>query len=424
MRTNKSVNGFFLFKMAWKNLFRHGKRTLITAGAIASGLAIFLFIDSWLLGMEMDSQRNLRLFETASARIYQEENFASRQRLRLTHVIENPQEVLELLEDQGFQGAPRISFMGDLTVFQDPYPSDGNLKVFSHGIDLEKDQEVFALHQYLAQGRYPEKGEFGILLGSWIARELGAQVGYPLTLLTRTREGYFQTMDLVVTGILDTPNPLVNRSHVYLPLDIAAQELQMEGLVTEINIAFPPWTNTEHTVKELQDILRNSPELQVYSWEELAADFLALADTKSKGTSLVLFMVFLIAAVGISNTMLMAIMERVRELGTLRAIGMRNRDIAWLFTLEAGGIGLIGSLMGLGFGSILIAFVTHIGIDFGALLGDMDFGYRVTGVMYGTWNPQGMVLAFLVGILMAAGVAFLPTRRALRSSITDCLRRE
>jgi ABC-type lipoprotein release transport system permease subunit len=416
-------NSWFLVTYAWKNLSRHRKRTMITAGAIAFGLMFYLFLDAWLLGAELDSKRNLRRYETSSARVYHRDNWETWNRLRLTHLIESPQEVLDLIRAQGFRATPRVSFQADLIVQENPFPTDGSITVRAFGIDVIEEQRVYSIGNFIESGRYPEPGEYGLVLGAWLARELGAEIGYPITLVTRTREGFFQTLDLEVMGIVNTPNPMVNRTNVFLPIEVVNWELQMAGAVTDINIAMGDRVNTRQTSAQLEAALNHRPELGVYPWEEIASDFLALSATKEGASSIMLFLVFIIAAVGISNTMLMAVFERIKELGTLRAIGMRNKDIRNMFLMEAGGIGFLGSVMGLALGSVLIAYVTYVGIDLSFIMTeDVDFGYRLIGVMYGAWNPQTMVLAFFVGILMSAVVAYLPTRRALNLGITECLR--
>ena len=127
---------------------------------------------------------------------------------------------------------------------------------------------------------------------------------------------------------------------------------------------------------------------------------MALAESKRKGSGMILFLVFVIAAVGVSNTMLMAVFERMRELGTMRALGMGDRQTA------------------------LVAWMVNVGLDYTSISRQMDFGYRISGVFRGAWDPQAMVRAFVLGILIAVAVAFVPTRRALKMRITDCLRND
>ena len=104
-----------------------------------------------------------------------------------------------------------------------------------------------------------------------------------------------------------------------------------------------------------------------------------MAAMKSTGSRIILFLVFVIAAVGITNTMLMAVFERIRELGMMRAMGMSDRQIRLSFLLEAGGIGLIGAVGGLIFGALVNWPLVEWGWDFTPMLKQMDIGYRISG---------------------------------------------
>ena len=166
------------------------------------------------------------------------------------------------------------------------------------------------------------------------------------------------------------------------------------------------------------------PELTALTWQELATDFIAMAEMKSKGSGMLIFLILVIAAVGISNTMLIAVYERFREIGMMRALGMKESSIRLAFLLEAGGIGLLGSLVGLILGSLATYWIVNWGIDYGNLLGDMDIGYRIKGVFRGAWHPEAMVSAVFFGTLISMAVALLPASRALKMKISDCLRHE
>ncbi len=102
---------------------------------------------------------------------------------------------------------------------------------------------------------------------------------------------------------------------------------------------------------------------------------------------MILFLIFIIAAVGISNTMLMAIFERIRELGMMRSLGMSDMKIRIAFMLEAAGIGLIGSTIGVIIGVIANYWIINVGIDFGFLMREMDIGYRIQSIFRGAWIP-------------------------------------
>lgn len=414
-----------LISLAWKNLSRYRRRSLITATALAVGLALYIFTDSLLLGLDQESQRNLLWYETGSAAIMTNDFFDDRDLLPLAEAIDQPGPVLEQLDQRGVPAAPRTVFQGELIVYQDPYPSDGSFLTQVHGIDPARDPSVFRLPDTVAEGRFLEPGENGVMLGSWLAEDLGAEVGYPMTIVTKTRGGFYQTIDVEVVGILEVPNPVVNRSGVFIPLDAANDYLQMEGAVTEIALSFPLGANARERSDQLEaELFPGDSSLSVRSWQELSPSFVALSQQKSAGTGVILFLVFIIAAVGISNTMLMAVYERVREIGMMRAMGMPDRDIRRLFMLEAGGIGVFGAAIGVALGAALTALMVYVGIDYSSIIRDMDIGYRIVGTMRGAWNPGTMVAAGIIGIVLTTLVAWVPTRRAIRMSITDALRHQ
>jgi ABC-type antimicrobial peptide transport system permease subunit len=137
-----------------------------------------------------------------------------------------------------------------------------------------------------------------------------------------------------------------------------------------------------------------------------------------------LFLVFLIAAVGVSNTMLIAVYERIREFGTMRALGMDDGAIRATMVLEAGAIGLLGSLAGVAVGAVATWWLVNWGIDMSGMYGDVSVGYRVTGIFRGAWNPGTMVAAVIFGIAASMAIALLPARRALKLDVAQCLRHE
>ncbi|HEB32159.1 MAG TPA: ABC transporter permease [Spirochaetes bacterium] len=413
----------FLLGLAWKNLSRYKKRTMITASAIAVGLGIFIFLDSWLLGMEQESERNLIWYESSYARIMNDEYWEEKDQLPLEYVIEDPDAVVARLTEMKIPAAARIVFGGELIIREDPFEQDGSMPVKIYAIDPGNDDNVFRFRETITAGRYLEPGEDSVLMGSWLAEDLGAQIGFPITIITTTRDGYYQTLDLIIAGIVNCPNPVVNRSSIFIPLDTADFYLEMRGAVTEINLKFPQRADAELMAAEINDrIATDFAGLEVLSWKILAKDYVALATTKQSGTRMILFLVFIIAAVGVSNTMLMAIYERVRELGMMRALGMKRSQIRLAFLFEAGGIGFIGSVLGMLLGAALCFWIVKWGVDYSAMTRDMDIGYRVAGIMRGAWNPAAFVQAFFFGILLSVAVAFIPTRRALKMSITSCLR--
>ncbi|RKX77817.1 MAG: ABC transporter permease [Spirochaetes bacterium] len=416
----------FLISLAWKNLSRYRKRTIITASAIAVGIGIYIFFDAWLLGAELDSERNLIWYETSSIRIMDSQYWEEQERLPLDRVVENPEVVIKMVEEMNIPAVPRIRFGGEVIFYKDPYEQDGGVPVQFIAIDPERDDRVFPMKQTLESGKYLKSGKMEIMIGSWFAEDIGAEVGYPLTIVTRTRDGFFQTIDVEIAGIINCPNPMINNGTIFIPMDVANNYLQMEGGVTEMDMSLPLQADVEKTAQHIEERLEEKGinNLVAKTWKDLAQDYLAIAVQKRAGSNIMLLLVFIIAAVGVSNTMLMAIYERVRELGMMRALGMKDSQIRIAFILEAGGIGFIGSVAGTIFGSLIVYLFSTLGIDYSWIFKNMNVGYRLTGVMYTVWNPEVVITAFIVGIVISMLIAYIPTRRALKMQITDCLRNE
>ena len=411
----------FLPALAMKNLFRYTRRTLITSFAIAFGIMMFILMDSLLGGIKEDSERNLIWYETGSAAVFHPEYWDDHYLMPVDRPVEDPDLLITKLEAKGIPAVPRIDFAADMIVYQDPFPEYGNVQIHCIGIDPELDGNVFRLEKSVSQGRYLKPGEEGAMIGQWLANDLGAEVGYPVTLVTRTMDGYYQTMDLDIVGILNSDNPVINRYGFFIPLDTVRNALDMNGYATGVYTSLPRGKGEATgigTIKEAAEPMG----LEVLDWRILGKDFVALAEAKSEGSSTVLFLVFLIAAVGISNTILMSIMERVRELGMMRALGMKNRQIRLMFLMESAGIGFFGALGGVLLGALINIPMVNRGIDYSSMMQKGDMGYRVTGMVYGAWYPETFVTAFVVGLVMALMVAWFPTRRALKLEIPACLR--
>jgi putative ABC transport system permease protein len=408
----------FLLSLAWKNLSRYRRRTLLTSGALATGLLFFIFMDGWLQGAERESERNIIWYESGSAKVMTSEYAEDLQSMPLKHAIQDPAAVERLLQGSGVTTTRRTVFAGEI------FHGEGSLYLKVIAVDPGSDRRIYRLAETVTQGRYLQSGDQGVLLGEWLAEDLGVGVGEEITIRTRTRYGAFQTLDLIVLGVLNTPNPMVNKGTAFIPLDLADEALEMEGAVTEISVHFPEWRNPEEKIRMLRGRLSGLPGLTVESWKDLARDFLTIAQAKSAGSSILLILVFIIAAVGISNTMLMAVYERVREIGMMRAMGMKDLSIRLAFLFEAGGIGLIGAVAGVGLGVLANWLMVTRGIDMSSLMGHMDIGYRVNGVFRSAWHPQAIAGGFVFGVIAAMLFSIIPSARALKMQITEALRYE
>jgi ABC-type lipoprotein release transport system permease subunit len=412
-----------LLGLAFRNLTRHKRRTIITAASLAVGLSLFILFDSLLTGFEINGVRNLVRYETGGLQLQHRDWWRDKDLLRLDLGLADPASLVGRLEREGLAASPRIVFSAEMVLNQDPWPESGSIQLRCVAMDPTRDRQVFQLMDAPIEGRWFEAGEEGAVIGSQMAKDLGARIGYPLTLVTRTRDGAFQTIDLVISGIVTTPNTSVNRKNLYLPLDLADSCLQMDGSVNQIAVRFDEELDDRAKAADLEARIKEiAPAATVRGWHETGAEFLAFVEGRQGLTRVILLLVFIIAAVGVSNTMLLTVLERTRENGMLRAQGLHDGELKACMYLEAGAIGLIGGLMGLALSVPGNLYLIHVGIDTSGLLEQVGADQPLANVLRGTWHPPVMLAALACGVILSVLVSILPVRRALAMQITDCLR--
>ncbi len=416
----------FIIKFALKNIWRYKRRTIITFGAISIGIVAFVFMDSMLRGFHYESVRNFIDYESGHLKIYDREFYEEMSDegfLLLDKGIDNYEDVENSIKTEGVLTAPRITFNARLVNEE----IGGERPCTVIGIDPEKDSSVYKLPEAVLSGRFLKSDENGILIGKIVAEKMEVELGGMLTILTRTKNDTYQAISVDVVGIINSPNPNINRSTAYVPLDIVDVDLDMEGSVTEIGLRAKS-DDVDSLFREIEDKLKGSnlAQLQVVSWKELGKDWLTLSKTKMTGSYVLILVIFVIAAVGIINTMLMSVFERIQEIGMMRALGMSDREVLWSFVFEGGAIGFLGASLGVFLGFALNSYLVYHGIDwssFGDSMKDMDIGYRVImAVIKGVWNPGAFVFAFLFSTIAPALVSIYPSRKALKMEITEALR--
>ncbi|GAB6088597.1 ABC transporter permease [Spirochaeta dissipatitropha] len=413
----------FFFAMAMRNLARHTRRSIITAIAIGAGVAMFIALSSIMSGFAGDSNRNLQLYELSSAGIFARGYYETMDSYRLERLVEDANILLEELEDAGFQAAARTSFRGELIVHYDPFPEDGSIPMVFTGVDPVRDPQVFLLADNMLQGRFLE-GDEELIMGRWLAERLGAETGYTVNVSTRTRDGYRQLLDMEIVGIYETPNPIVDRNMVFIPLATADEYLEMRGAVTAVHVKLPTMFAGPEDTEAIRTITTrvNGDQLEVLSFAEMNREMDEMMGMADAYTGLFSFLLAIIAIVGVSNTMLMSVLERQKEIGMLRSLGFRTSDIRDMFAFEAAGIGIIGAVFGLILGTLLQLFLVNVGLDYGFLLDEIDLGYRMSSILYGEWNIPLMFIAAGTAIVIAGLVSWLPTRKILKKNITECMR--
>jgi ABC-type lipoprotein release transport system permease subunit len=247
-----------------------------------------------------------------------------------------------------------------------------------------------------------------------------------------------QLVSAVVVGVVNSPNPKTNNNTAWIPLDVLQDEagLMLEGRVTELLIRIknaddaqiPGADESPETIRAAltETAYTLPPELDIFSWKAYVQDYIAASRGDNISSQVMIIVLFVLSFMGIANTMLLAILERTRETGMMRAMGMTSGQLIAVYMMEAGMVGFFGSLIGIALGCLINIPMVNYGIDFTAMTEATggDIGYRVTGIFRSAWNIPVIIGAGIAATILASCMAFFPTRRALKMPITESLRFE
>lgn len=397
----------FLTKLAIKNLFRHKKRTIVTALVITLGIFIFLVSDSLMVGLRDISLKNHLNLQSSHLQIMDANYWEEKEEFTLENLI-NVNEGMEnnLKENENvLQVTPRLYFTGTVNNGQEEFP------ITAVGIRPDTDNEVINLNDYILKGQMPQEGNSAIL-GKALANLMGFEVGDYITLLFKTKEGTFNTIDAELTGILDTPNPQINEYQIFMPLSLVQNSLQLENKASKYLVKLNNREQALSIANNLnQQFEKQSGNLRAYNWEKLSQEILAMVRQGDIENLIMLLIIIVLAAVGVINTIILSALERLEEIGMMKALGLKVREIIYIFVIESACIGAIGSFFGIIFGAIGVYFLNNIGISISAMTGgETTFGIPIAERIYGGWNPEAFLFIFVFGIIVSVLASILPAR--------------
>jgi putative ABC transport system permease protein len=412
-----------LFKLAFRNVFRYKRRTIITFSAISYGLGLMALGICLYNGVDTHAMDNIIDYQTAHLKILARGYYEEKDEVPLEFTVDEPQEIKSLLKDnQDIQGIEsRILFQASIISGMDELPCLGV------AIEPEVNPLVFKIKDSIIDGRFLETSESKIILGSGLARDLGLKVGDDCTLriFFSIEDFIWNALDLEIIGIAKTENPMVNRTTVFIPLSLAQESLGLENKTTELAIRIQDRNKLLKVRNSIEARLATlDKDYEVVSFEEYASDFKELMRLRSRMQALIPLMMILIATLGIVNTMLMAVMERTREIGMLAAMGMRKKEVMLVFIFEGALIGIFGSIAACIIGGLGGWWLEAKGFSL-AFLGEKitDIVSFMPMVVYkGDLTAGTLLFTFTLGTVISILASFYPAYKAVRLDPIQALR--
>jgi ABC-type lipoprotein release transport system permease subunit len=415
--------GNMVLKIAFRNLIRQKRRTLLSSVTIGFALMVFIAMNSLLTGMDKGAIDNMVHLSTGALSIYTKAYKEEKQTLPLNHGIDNYREIASVLhKDNRVAGTTkRTHFMGQLSNYSETMPVIGTV------IDRVSDESVFNIRENVTGSYFGDKSEHEILLGSGLAKDMGVKAGDYITLYALTKYDSRNADEFLIKGLINSTDPSLNKNGVFITFEAADNFLDLEGLVTEMDVAVSNRISENAFEKDVLAVQRTIqtqfPSMYAESFLEIGAAFFQMSKTKAAFGFVFMGIILLIAGVGIFNTVFMSVYERMREIGVLRAHGMNPGGVHLLFLLEGVITGFFGSILGVTAGAMINVYLTVKGYSLDKMANNIDTsGFPIWGTVYGVWNFKAMAFVFCFGVLIAAMASIIPARAAARLQVTKALR--
>lgn len=343
-----------MLRLAWRNVWRNRRRSLINVASMGFGLAAIMF------GQSMMRSLQYQLIEKATG------SFTGHVRIQRRDVDEakfpdkfmtDPEPAAKL-----FDADPRVLVWGrriQITgLVSAPKMSLGALIC---AVEPEKERTLTDMSGYIKEGTYLVGQPKGVVMGRKIANRLDVRLGEKVVIMAQASDGSMGAEAFRLVGISETGSESFDGQMVWIPLQAMQELLVRPGQANQLAAKLKDISQADAVAADL-DARLGPGKVGSLSWRRIDKEIIGIQAFQDGLLTIVLFVVFAIVALGILNTQLMSLFERVREFGVLMAIGARPSWIVKLLVCESALLGVVGTAFGGVVGAALIAHFGRVGL--------------------------------------------------------------
>lgn len=408
-------------KISLKNIFRNKRRTIITLSAIIFGnIGIIVFggfLEYNFWGLRETTIRGA----LGHIQITKTGYLDSGKTNVLGYTIDNYQEIKSVIENELINeqtGLPFAEVVTPQILFNGILGTGKNTSVCTvKGVEPEYDPILSAVDIVRKGYDLSVADPLGGVIGKGIANGLSANVDDYLTLLISTPQGGLNAVDFKIRGVFESGIKEYDDSVIKIPLPLS-QELLGTTDVTKILLLLDKTENTALVAEKLKALKQKYDwDIEIQTWDEMATMYHQVVRLQSTIYGIIKLIIAIIVIFSIANTISMSVMERINEIGTIRAIGGTRGYISRLFLCEGLWIGIMGGVLGIAFSLLVIKLINIHGISMPPPPGNTR-GY----IAYILIDEESIRFSFLLSVLTAFISSILPAIRASRIEINDALR--
>jgi ABC-type lipoprotein release transport system permease subunit len=373
-------------RLAWRNLWRHPRRTWLTIGAMVFSNALLVFMISLQLGMyELMIENTLQAF-TGHLQI-QAPGYKDDQKMR--QVVPDAEPLAEKLRRN--LGLETITVRSATFALLSSEDRSYGVQVF--GVDPRYESKVSSIPGLVKEGRFPAgRDAQEIVVGKVLARNLQVSLGDELTLLGSGRDGSFAAAIATVVGIFDSGVTDLDRSIAEIPIGFFDDVFFMEGAAHAVVIVTPGLSTIDEYRLAVDALLPAAGDVVLHDWDALQPG-LKQAIQADLGSAFFMYAVLVVlVAFSVMNTQLMSVLERTHEFGIIMALGLTPGRLGRLVILETSLMGLTGLFLGAVLGGLITLWFTYNGFSYPGM-DQMAANFNLPSRFY----PQATLLTLFLG---------------------------
>lgn len=402
-------------RMAWRNLWRHERRTWLTASAMIFSNVLLVFMISLQIGSyDMMIDNTLQSFSG----YLQVQKTGYNENPKLRESIKNIEALTQTMREK--MPGSRVTARAETFALASSEQRSFGIQVI--GVQPTTEPGVSTIPGLVKTGRFlddPAAPE--IVIGAVMARNLKVSIGDELTLLGSGRDGSFAAGILTVVGIFESGSQDLDRSLAEIPLEYFQDIFAMGGDGNSIAVSLDNQDLIDAAMVAAGGVVENRPELSVLNWETLHPGLQQAIQADFASAWFMYGVLILLVAFSVLNTQLMSVLERTREFGVISALGVKPRKLATLVMLETILMSAIGLGIGLFLGWLLVTYFNQSGVTYPGME-DMGEKFNLPGAIYPGITLFSMTLGPAVVFVFCLLASVYPALRLYRLRPVDAMR--
>lgn len=393
-----------LIRMAYRNIFRHKRRTILTLVTMIFGIFMSGLGDGLNQGLQYQAIETYIRTDTAINKIYGKGYYEEKTvNNPLEYLLENDAKIKNILKDKNISS--QLMFRGSVTTGID------ELSVTFIGVIPDEENSVFGRKEKITAGDFLQTD--GIVMGKTLAELLQIKLGDSVTMLGRTKMKTVNAYDITVSGIIQTGNPLMDSTVVFTTLDFAKE-------FTESNHLNSIAVMDELSQNEMTEISEFGAESISYKNE--IVDLMTIVKIRKGAFRIIISIILAMAGLGIVNTMLMSMLERRKEIGCMMANGMSRVQIITLFLYEGLIVGIIGSSIGTAFAVWFNIYFEINGIPMPIETDSLGINMPIAEKLYTYFDIKTAIAYTILGVMISIVASAYPAWKASKLNPADAVR--